>query len=98
MQRPDVDKLLDELTPAQITEWRAYLEGINETDAWTQNARLEATIANGFALMLEAFSGSKAKPIRPDDLIPRFLPPEHAADRAQSSDDMLAKLKASVGR
>jgi hypothetical protein len=97
MHRPDVDALLDELGPEGLTEWRAYLEGVNEIDGWRQSTRIEATIANGFQMVAGAFAGGGSeKPIRPDDLMPRFLPPE-TKPAVQTDGQMLAMLRASVG-
>lgn len=47
MRRPDVDALLDEMSPRQFEEWFiAYQKGILHEDEWLQAGVIAATIHN----------------------------------------------------
>jgi len=60
-----VDAMLDEISPAELTEWMAYyeLEPFGDAAAWYRHAGLMSTI--------QTLGGVKR--VRPDDFLPDAL-------------------------
>lgn len=68
MQRPDVDAMLDELTPEQFDEWQAFERIEPFGDEWRQAATI-ASCSHNTGLLAVAAQGVKV----PDS---SFLPPD----------------------
>lgn len=89
--QPDVDALLDSLTPEQFNEWIAFecLEGINE--GWRQTGEICVTLAN-------TLGGEAAKKLKAEDFIPRHrLDKQHRKKTTISAQDDEAAAAAQYG-
>jgi hypothetical protein len=74
--RVDVDAMLDELTPAQLVEWRAARHVVPLEDGWRQAGTIAATMHNEMELFKAAKAGKRhldeSRLRQPDDYIPKL--------------------------
>lgn len=68
--------MLDEMTPAQLVEWRAARHVVPLEDGWRQAGTIAATLHNEMELYKAAKSGKRhveaSRFRQPDDYIPRL--------------------------
>lgn len=80
MGRVDVDAMLDEMTPEELTEWLAYwsLEPFGPIEEWTRSAMVCATTYNA--------SGNAKRPAKVEDFMPEYKWQEDDDSKAAARD------------
>lgn len=87
MGRTDVDAMLDEMTPHQLAEWRAYMDVVG-SDPWQRAAQVCWAFLTGVGMVIRAFGG------KPPELTPdQFLPYKLRRPGPDETEDQVASLE-----
>lgn len=103
MGRLDVDEMLEEMTPAQFTEWRAALDVLGLDDQWQQAATVCETIYTELHELAAAFNSEETEADarkrragypKASDFVPLLRKPaKQAKPRVMSRDEQVAAMR-----
>jgi hypothetical protein len=91
--------MLAEMTPQQLAEWRAYIEGLGETDDQQNAAIGTASIVNAIndlRYIVTAFMSKDAKPDKPttpEEYVRKWRTDKPKKARVKSTAELFAMFK-----